>query len=103
MMCTSLFRRCWSLSFCKRLPRFSPSVRAHLARSTTNGNAKTNGANHTVNGYLIFIFYSVALLAGAPTFLLSQRLFLTLSPIFPSVVRLIGSTTYMIIRLFVGE
>lgn len=75
MMCTSLFRRCWLLSFCKRLSRFFPSVRAHLARSTTNGNAKTNGANHTVNGYLIFIFYSVALLAGASTFLPSEAVF----------------------------
>jgi len=49
---------------------------------TINGNAKTDGANHTVNGYLIFIFYSVALLA---------------------LVRFIGSTMYMVIRLFAGE
>ncbi|KAH9961842.1 glycosyltransferase family 2 protein [Russula compacta] len=49
---------------------------------TTNGNAQTSGANHTVNGYLIFILYSVAILA---------------------LVRFIGSTTYMIIRLFAGE
>jgi hypothetical protein len=31
--------------------------------STTNGSAKTSGASHTVNGYLIFILYSVAVLA----------------------------------------
>ncbi|KAI0298178.1 glycosyltransferase family 2 protein [Multifurca ochricompacta] len=49
---------------------------------TTNGSAKTSGANSTVNGYLIFILYSVALLA---------------------FVRFLGSTTYMIIRLFAGE
>jgi len=49
---------------------------------TTNGSAKTSGANKTVNGYLIFILYSVALLA---------------------LVRFVGSTAYMIIRLFAGE
>jgi chitin synthase len=49
---------------------------------TTNGSAKNNGADSTVNGYLIFILYSVALLA---------------------FVRFIGSTAYMIIRLFAGE
>ncbi|KAH9012182.1 glycosyltransferase family 2 protein [Lactarius pseudohatsudake] len=49
---------------------------------TTNGSAKTSGANSTVNGYLIFIMYSVALLA---------------------FVRFVGSTAYMIIRLFVGD
>ncbi|KAH9964997.1 glycosyltransferase family 2 protein [Russula dissimulans] len=49
---------------------------------TTNGNAKTSGANKTVNGYLIFILYSVVFLA---------------------FVRFIGSTLYMIIRLFAGE
>jgi len=49
---------------------------------TTNGDAKTSGANKTVNGYLIFILYSVFLLA---------------------LVRFIGSTTYMIVRLFAGE
>ncbi|KAH9035911.1 hypothetical protein EDB85DRAFT_2143404 [Lactarius pseudohatsudake] len=49
---------------------------------TTNGSAKTSGANSTVNGYLIFILYSVALLA---------------------FVRFVGSTAYMIIRLFAGE
>ena len=101
-MCTSLSRRCWSLSFCKCLSCFPPFVRAHLARSTINGNAKTNGAKHTVNGYLVFIFYSVALRARASVSL-SQRLILTLSSIFSSVVRFIGSTMYMIIRLFIGE
>ncbi|KAI0051502.1 glycosyltransferase family 2 protein [Auriscalpium vulgare] len=53
-----------------------------LLVSTTNGNAKSSGANSTVNGYLIFILYSVALLA---------------------LVRFIGSTAYMIVRLFAGE
>jgi len=81
MMCASLFRHCWSLLFCKRLSHFPPSVRAHLVRSTINGNANTDGANHTVNGYLIFIFYSVALLARESASLRSQRLFLTLSRI----------------------
>ncbi|KAF8259401.1 chitin synthase-domain-containing protein [Lactarius quietus] len=49
---------------------------------TTTGSAKTKGANSTVNGYLIFILYSVAVLA---------------------FVRFVGSTLYMIIRLFAGE
>ncbi|KAH8992318.1 hypothetical protein EDB86DRAFT_3079297 [Lactarius hatsudake] len=49
---------------------------------TTNGSAKTDGANSMVNGYLISVIYSVALLA---------------------FVRFVGSTAYMIIRLFAGE
>ncbi|KAH9992907.1 glycosyltransferase family 2 protein [Russula vinacea] len=49
---------------------------------TTTGSAKTSGASHTVNGYLIFILYSVVFLA---------------------LIRFIGSTTYMIIRMFAGE
>ena len=36
--------------------------------STTNGSAKTKGADTTVNGYLIFILYSVALLACTSSF-----------------------------------
>jgi hypothetical protein len=57
-----IFRHCWLRSFCKLLSSFScPSTRAYPERSTVNGNAKTRGANHTVNGYLIFILYSVAL------------------------------------------
>jgi len=49
---------------------------------TTNGSAETRGAEDTVNGYMIFILYSVALFA---------------------LVRFIGSTMYMVIRLLVGE
>jgi len=49
---------------------------------TTNGSAKTQGAEDTVNGYMIFILYSVAFFA---------------------LVRFIGSTMYMVIRLLVGE
>jgi len=37
-----------------------------------NGSAKTSGANKTVNGYLIFILYSVFLLARALSSLLYQ-------------------------------
>ena len=51
---------------------FPRSVRAQLVvHSTINGNAKINGADHTVNGYLIFISYSVALLARTSASLLS--------------------------------
>jgi chitin synthase len=42
-----------------------PFARAYALYSTTNGNAKTDGANSTVNGYLIFILYSVVFLARA--------------------------------------
>jgi len=48
----------------------------------TNGSAKTHGAEDMVNGYMIFILYSVAFFA---------------------LVRFIGSTMYMVIRLLVGE
>jgi chitin synthase len=73
-------------------------------RSSTNGNAETSGANKTVNGYLIFILYSVFVLARA----LSSHLYEQLRVLdawtpFSSVVRFIGSTTYMIVRVFAGE
>jgi len=101
MMYASLFRRCWSRLFCKLLSSFPPSARAHSVRSTTNGSAKTSGADHTVNGYLIFILYSVAVLACASPFSLSEAV--PDARPFASVVRFIGSTMYMIIRLFAGE
>jgi len=44
-----------------------PSHACRTLGSTTNGSAKTSGANKTVNGYLIFILYSVALLACTST------------------------------------
>lgn len=46
-------------------PRYPLLKRAYAACSTTNGSAKTSGANTTVNGYLIYILYSVVLLARA--------------------------------------
>ncbi|KAF8802201.1 glycosyltransferase family 2 protein [Phlegmacium glaucopus] len=51
---------------------------------TTNAKASTGtgGANSAVNGYMAFLLYSVAGLA---------------------FIRFVGSTTYMIIRLFAGE
>lgn len=52
------------------------------AITSTNGNAATSGANKAVNGYMAFLLYSVAGLA---------------------FVRFVGSTTYMIVRLFAGE
>ena len=45
--------------------RYLPFEPAHTVCSTTNGNAKTSGADATVNGYLIFILYSVVFLASA--------------------------------------
>ena len=80
-MCASLFRRCWSPLFCKLLSSFPLSARAHSVRSTTNGSAKTSGADHTVNGYLISILYSVAVLACASPFSLSQKLSLMPAPL----------------------
>jgi len=49
---------------------------------STAASAKTSGAGAALNGYMAFILFSVAGLA---------------------FVRFIGSTTYMIIRLFAGE
>jgi len=51
---------------------------------STNAKAATGtgGANTAVNGYMAFLLYSVAILA---------------------FVRFVGSTTYMIVRLFAGE
>jgi hypothetical protein len=57
--------------------------------------------DHTVNGYLIFILYSVALLACASPFSLSEAVPDTCP--FGSVVRFIGLTMYMIIHLFARE
>jgi hypothetical protein len=73
-MCNSLSRRCWSPLFCERLSPSCPSTCADLVRSTTNGSAKTSGASKTVNGYLIFILYSVFLLARALSSLLYEPL-----------------------------
>jgi len=46
------------------------------------GTAATKGAAATVNGYMAFVLFSVAGLA---------------------FIRFMGSTTYMIVRLFAGE
>ena len=68
MLSASPFRHCWSLLFCKHMPFCTHFfARAHTVCSTTNGSAKTSGANQTVNGYLIFILYSVVFLARAFT------------------------------------
>ncbi|GJJ15340.1 hypothetical protein Clacol_009616, partial [Clathrus columnatus] len=58
----------------------SNALLAAIVLSAT-GSAQNRGANNTVNGYMTFILYSVAGLA---------------------LVRFIGSTTYMLIRLFAG-
>ncbi|KAL1946121.1 hypothetical protein VTO73DRAFT_15248 [Trametes versicolor] len=50
--------------------------------TTATGKASDKGAHNTVNGYMAFILFSVAGLA---------------------LIRFIGSTTYMLIRLFAGE
>ncbi|KAI0783497.1 glycosyltransferase family 2 protein [Abortiporus biennis] len=49
---------------------------------TATGKASDKGAHATVNGYMAFILFSVAGLA---------------------LIRFIGSTTYMLVRLFAGE
>ncbi|GLB45336.1 putative chitin synthase [Lyophyllum shimeji] len=49
---------------------------------TATGKAKDTNANATVNGYMAFLLFSVAGLA---------------------LVRFVGSTTYMVVRLFAGE
>ncbi|KAF4621803.1 hypothetical protein D9613_012089 [Agrocybe pediades] len=52
------------------------------AITTTNSKASDGGANKTVNGYMAFLLASVAGLA---------------------LIRFVGSTMYMVIRLFAGE
>jgi len=49
---------------------------------STNSKASSSGANNAVNGYMAFLLYSVAILA---------------------FIRFVGSTTYMIVRMFAGE
>ncbi|KAI8986294.1 glycosyltransferase family 2 protein [Trametes punicea] len=49
---------------------------------TATGKASDKGAHNTVNGYMAFILFSVAGLA---------------------LIRFLGSTTYMLVRLFAGE
>jgi hypothetical protein len=65
----------YSVSVC---PPFPPSQCAQLVCSITNGSTKTHAAEDTINGYMIFILYSVAFLAGALSYLLSHRQSLTL-------------------------
>jgi len=104
MMCTYFVRRCWLLLFCKRLSPFPPICMFSLVCSITNGSARTHGAEDTVNGYMIFILYSVAFFARALSSVLSHGSWAVLDacPLSP-VVRFIGSTMYMVIRLLVGE
>ena len=56
-------RRFWLPLFCNLFSLIPASARAYLVRSTPNGSAKTSSADHMANGYLIFMPYSVALLA----------------------------------------
>ena len=63
-------------------PLSRPSRCTNSVRSTTNGNAQTSGANKTVNGYLIFILYSVALLARALSSSMRSWLFLMVALLF---------------------
>ena len=81
--------------------------------TSTNTKASDGGANRAVNGYMGFLLASVAILACE--FLLffffflflwwlSERLISASAPAhLPAVVRFVGSTTYMIVRLFAGE
>ena len=84
--------------------------------STATGKASDKGAQHTVNGYMAFILFSVAGLACA--FFFFRFLSVPSMPPVPRgrihadflllvfshpVIRFIGSTTYMLIRLFAGE
>ncbi|KAF9465779.1 glycosyltransferase family 2 protein [Collybia nuda] len=62
--------------------RFTNVALLAAAIVTANGRAKVTGANNAVNGYMAFILFSVAGLA---------------------FIRFIGSTTYMVVRLFAGE
>jgi len=66
--------------------------------TTTNDNGT---ANRAVNGYMAFLLFSVAGLA-CECWVISL-LYGCWILLLPSVVRFVGSTTYMIVRLFAGE
>ncbi|KAF8073378.1 glycosyltransferase family 2 protein [Lyophyllum atratum] len=75
----------WTLSNVVLIPeRVSRSclISPSSSCSTANGNANVKGASAAVNGYMAFLLFSVAGLA---------------------FIRFVGSTTYMIVRLFAGE
>ena len=81
----------------------APDIKLVFYRST-NAKASTGsgGANSAVNGYMAFLLYSVAILACESLNCLASKQksgfnFCLL------VVRFLGSTTYMIVRLFAGE
>jgi hypothetical protein len=89
---------------------FCPTVKFAMVlncfhNSTATGKAATKGAAATVNGYMAFLLFSVAGLACKRVPLVF--LFVLFSDGFVflllSVVRFVGSTTYMIVRLFAGE
>jgi len=66
--------------------------------TTTNDNGT---ANRAVNGYMAFLLFSVAGLACECWII--PLLYGCWILLLPSVVRFVGSTTYMIVRLFAGE
>jgi len=66
--------------------------------TTTNDNGT---ANRAVNGYMAFLLFSVAGLACECWVI--PLLWGCWILLLPSVVRFVGSTTYMIVRLFAGE
>ena len=73
---------------------------------STNAKASTGGANNAVNGYMAFLLYSVAILACEflrINCLFAKNLDFINFLLFFVVVRFVGSTTYMIVRLFAGE
>ena len=69
---------------------------------TSTGSAADKGANNTVNGYQIFILYSVVGLARALLLLFLK--FIRVEADLPcAVIRFVGSTAYMLVRMFAGE
>ena len=90
---------------CSRSVRSSPHISGgattHSYFRSFTGDATHKTAEKTVNGYLTFLLFSVAGLACksyVPSFC-----FLMINLSHFSVVRFVGSTTYMIVRLFAGE
>lgn len=85
-------RRNHSVSLRKLNPQYmlNPACREATSKQSSNG---------VVSDYMGFILYSVAGLACGYLNLRGIRMRLT----YTSVVRFLGSTSYMIVRLFAGE
>ena len=68
---------------------------------TATGKTQDQGAQNSVKGYMAFLLFSVAGLACA--YSSSPDLAIGVDIDISVVIRFVGSTMYMIVRLFAGE